>query len=135
MIERRRFIKGCAAQAAVLLAPGAVLGATDHTVDEGADPYALSGDTFRSLVKQDFRCEDREGRAVTLELVEVWRGPPTPGLDQFSTVFRVRGIRRAKPLPADLYWLHHRHTGRVLVHLAPSAQGEGHYTTHFGLFT
>ena len=66
MIERRRFIKGCAAHATVLLAPAGVVRAVELADDDGA-LRGLSGDTFRALVTQGFRCTDREGRAFTLE--------------------------------------------------------------------
>lgn len=124
MLKRRDFLTNCAAGATALLAPTGLLAATGET---DLSPK----DKFRSLVHQGFRCFDRDGGAVRLELVEFRDGPRSEGLEQFSLVFEAGGGK----LSTGLYEVYHPRTGLSLYHLTPSDSVAGRYTTYIGLLT
>lgn len=129
MNDRRTFLAGCAAGVVVLALPVGLQAAPGKS-DEG---YGISGDTFRGLIGQQFRCTSDEGFSVRVRLVDVWDGPAEPGVDQFALVFEEGGASGPSALTEGLYQVQNKKIGQMRCYLTPSDTRERHHVTYFGL--
>ncbi len=137
MKDRREFLGTCAAGAALLMAPGYLLAADlpgMQNMQDVDDASKLSKEVFRSLLQEDLYCRTDQGEPFKLKLIEVRDGPQVTGLEQFGLLLQGHGGIAAAQLPAGIYLLDHPRLGTSLVHLEPSDDVPGAYTTQFVLF-
>lgn len=136
MKDRRDFIACCAAGAALIAAPGALLAADLAAAPAERASCRVSKEAFQSLLDEEFRCFTAQGEALSLKLAEVRDGPQAHGLEQFSLLLKADGSTSpSTPLPPEIYLLEHPRMGRALVRLDPSDTVARAYSTQFVLLT
>jgi hypothetical protein len=87
---------------------------------------------FKDALNTQFHLDDNGWQGVKMQLVSVEDGPQSPGLDQFSTTFR---IGKDVQLPPGLYHVKHARDGWFQVYLERGQNNEGglHYHATFNL--
>ncbi len=118
MLKRRLFLSAMAAGATSAMMPAAVLAAI---------PEKSLSKHFATLVGSEFQFKDTVGTHSRARLVAFDEGPSSPGLEQFSVVFKGDGLAEG------LYDIHHPGTGKLKVFCMPSTDGA--QRAHFSHFS